>query len=67
VPVAFFGAPSGEAEVEPEAVPGAEAELVVPPLGALLLVLELLEPQAAARSPVTATAATEPNHRVDFI
>jgi hypothetical protein len=65
VPVAFFGVPNTD-----ELAAVLEAEVLLaeePPLVALLVLLELLDPQPAAISPVAAIAAAMPSHRERFI
>jgi hypothetical protein len=62
VPVAFFGVPKTD---ELAAVLAAEVLLAEDP--PLLVLLELLDPQPAAISPVAAIAAAMPSHREHFI
>jgi hypothetical protein len=66
VPVAFFGVPNENELAAAVVVP------VLPPddpllLPLLVLLLELLDPHPAARSPVTATATVRLSHLEDLI
>jgi hypothetical protein len=70
LPVALFGVPKGDelaaAVVVPVPVPPSDDPLLLPlPLVGLLL--ELLDPHPAARSPVTTTAAARLSHLEDLI
>ncbi|MGO9889520.1 MAG: hypothetical protein ACLP0L_16635 [Solirubrobacteraceae bacterium] len=67
LPVAFLGVPNTD---ELALVVAAEVALVLlldDPLLALVLLLELLDPQPAAISPVAATTAAVPSHFERFI
>ncbi|HUA69473.1 MAG TPA: hypothetical protein VMA96_00275 [Solirubrobacteraceae bacterium] len=69
LPVAFFGVPNTD---EPElalvlVADGADVALPDDPLAALVVLLELLDPQPAARTAEAATAAAVPSHLECFI
>jgi hypothetical protein len=67
LPVAFFGVPNTDDVAAVVVADVALALLPDDPLLALVVLLELLDPQPAAISPVAATTAAVPSHFERFI